>query len=577
MRIEEVHISNFCSCHAVSVQLSEFTPLIGYNNSGKSNILRAIAWLLKKSALPKHLFWDPAAPIVVEGLITNVNIASLPANQQAQIAPYIHNGSLRFRRRQDSPSSTAAQIRIEVLNPATGQWAANPTGLDTAIGVLFPEPIYIEAMEDAADDVSRFAAKNTIGLLLKYTISQLRDQNAQAMGVLETALQQVGNLLTGAQRLQELNHFEARASQAIAPFFPGLELKLKIASPDLDELVKSASIELSDGGAIRPFTSYGHGAQRSVHMALVKLLASYAHAQNGETVVLLIDEPELYLHPQAVEILRESLRTLSAQGFQVIFSTHSPLLIAGDDVLNTTIVFKDAATGTAARARLATAAQVLAGNPHQTAVTFSLQHSTYLLFSESVLIVEGKTERMVIPPAYKVVRGNTMGFNRACLVEASGSSSLLPMSQVLQAVGFAPKIVADLDFLFRDLRGGIVSANAPEVLACMAWLTQNTGLGFALDAKGLPTKRDAQGNFATVAPEAAYAMLASALPGEVSALVTAVRASGIWIWSKGSIEHHLGIQKNDAARIGFISQAQSTNSLAHAADAAELTSFLSWI
>ena len=81
-------------------------------------------------------------------------------------------------------------------------------------------------------------------------------------------------------------------------------------------------------GSPRPISSFGHGAQRSAHMALIKLLAdmtSVAGGNPGGTIVLLIDEPELCLHPQAVELLRESLLLLSTQNFQVIFSTHSPL------------------------------------------------------------------------------------------------------------------------------------------------------------------------------------------------------------------------------------------------------------
>ena len=69
MRLSEVVIQNFCSCEAVTVPLSDFNPIVGYNNSGKSNILRAINWLLKKSVLPSHMFNKADEAVIVEGVI----------------------------------------------------------------------------------------------------------------------------------------------------------------------------------------------------------------------------------------------------------------------------------------------------------------------------------------------------------------------------------------------------------------------------------------------------------------------------------------------------------------------------
>lgn len=579
MRLKRVFIQNYCSCQSLEVQLNAYSPFVGYNNSGKSNILRAISWLLKKSVLSEHAFWSAESPVIVEGSIDGVDLGLLPPNQQAQIARYLREGELRFRRRQEAPNVPAAQVRLEVFDPESGVWAANPTGLDTALGVLFPEPIYIEAMDDAVDDVAKFAAKNTIGLLLKYAMSEAARQTSQELTSLQTALTTVSGLLNGPQRIPELAVLEQNAGAAVGEFFPGLAVKLKIEPPPLDELVKSATVEFADGQRARPFTSFGHGAQRAVQMALVKLLATYVRSTaRRATVVLLIDEPELYLHPQAIEVLRESLRVLSNQNFQVIFTTHSPLLIASEDVLVAAVVVKDEALGTQVRKRLANAAEVLAGSPHQAGVLFSLQHSTYLLFSEKVVLVEGKTERMVLPSAYAVTRGHSLGLDKVCVVEASGSGSLEAMAEILRAVGFSPKYAADLDYLFRELpRHNIIDANSPEFQKCLAWLIANTQLGYCLDHSGLPARKDPAGNSARVGPEQAYSLLAQEVGAEIQALIAPLRNRGIWIWPRGSIEAHLGIGKTDQERLAFIEAARETGSLAHSADAQCLEDFFRWL
>ena len=582
MRIEPSTITNFCSCTTVTIPLNSFNPVIGYNNSGKSNILRAISWLLRKSVLQEHSFNDPTQPIFVEGTISNVSLAILPANQQQQVARFVSRGNLNIRRRQDAPGVPAAQVRIEVRDPATDEWVPNPVGLDNAIGVLFPDPLYIEAMDDAADDIGKFAAKNTIGLLLKYTVEQIRTNNAASLQTLLNDLQTLDSHLTGPRRLAELNSLENQASTEISEFFPGLGIHLDIQSPTLDELVKGATISLSDvGGHKRPFTSFGHGAQRTVQMALIKLLASQMNqrAANGATIVLLIDEPELYLHPQAIELLRDALETLSQGNFQVIFSTHSPLMLGNSHILNTSIIYRGANDETLTRTKLSTATSVIATHPHHASVVFSIQNSTYFLFSEKVLVVEGKTERMLLPEIYKTLSTRSISQDKTCIIEGSSSTSTWPITQVLQSVGYTPKAIVDLDYIFKIApSNGLIDASTQDFIDCKNWFAQNhQNIGFHLGTDGFPSKRGPNGTISSTSPEQAFERMAQAMTNQVSNLCHILRNNGIWAWSKGAIESHLGIQKNDPARMAFISTMATTGDVIHATHPADLQAFVHWL
>lgn len=560
----------------VELELGSYSPIVGYNNSGKSNILKAINWLLKKSTLPQSSFFDVTQMITVEGDISNVNIQLLPQNQQQAVQQYITNNILRFRRRQDSPQATAAQIKIDVYDFINNQWVANPAGLDNALAVLFPEPIYIEAMKDASEDISKFSAKNTIGLLLKYTLEQIRLNNAAALQSLQNALQTVGNHLTGQTRIHEFNAFETQASNAINNFFPGISLHLNLAAPDLDDLIKGATIELSENtGQVRSFSSYGHGAQRSVQMALIQLLATQAQniQINLPTVVLLIDEPELYLHPQAIEILRESLVSLSYQNFQIIFSTHSPLLVSSEKILHTTIVTKSQ-NQTATREKLSTATAILNNHQHQASTIFSLQHSTYLLFSENVFIVEGKTEKMLLPEIYKILKGRTIGQDKTCMIEAGGSDSVHPIMMVLEQVGYKPKAIVDLDYIFKKAPSEnlINTVTNQDYINCKTWFIQNQALhGYSLGTDGFPCRGGAI-NVAT-----AFERLAANYPVEIGRLASILIAKNIWVWSKGAIEAHLGIQKNDSDRMSFLQTAKANMNTNHARDGQSLIDLINWI
>lgn len=582
MRLEEVNIQNFCSCVSLTIPLNSFNPIIGYNNSGKSNILRAVNWLLRKSVLAVHVFHNPDQPVIVEGRIAGVDLNLLPPNQQAQVAPYVIGDVLCFRRRQDAPNVPAAQVRVEVFNPQTSQWVSNPTGLDNAIGVLFPDPLYIEAMDDAADDISRFSAKNTIGLLLKYAIERIRENNAIALQAVFADLQTLSAHLTGPARIPELENLETQARNEISEFFPDLGLHLEIQAPTFEDLIKGATISLSDPqGNQRPFTSFGHGAQRTVQMALIKLLAALVNPNGGQgsTTVLLIDEPELYLHPQAIERLRDSLELLSQQNFQVIFSSHSPLMLGTKHVLNTTMVYKNGTGETLARKKLTTAANTITAHSHHANVIFSIQNATYLLFSEKPLIVEGKTETMVVPVLYKASLGRSMAQDKACLIEGSSSSSVWPMMQILQEVGFVPKAVVDLDYVFKIApQNSHISLTDVDFLACKAWFANNYAVGgFFLGTDGFPSRKGPNGATSTLSPEEAFTLMALNMPHEVSNLATKLRKRNIWVWEKGAIEEYLGIQKNDVARMTFVTTTEINNNVAHAAHPHDLANFAAWL
>lgn len=575
MYLKQISIENFCSCMNLTVPLSDFTPIIGYNNAGKSNILRAILWLLRKSALPSSRFTDINRPVIISGVIANPAVAMLPQNQQTQIGRFVHNNTLQFRRIQDTPNVRATEIKLEVLDPSNGNWVANPTGIDNAISALFPEPIFIEAMDNASDDVSQFAAKNTIGLLLKNTMEQIRANNPQALTALTSALAAAANHLTGPQRIAEFALFEAAATTSLNDFFPGLSVHLSMQSPTLEDVVKTASIALSDAHGVKlGFNSYGHGTQRTVQMALVNLLANQLRsgAQGGSNTMLLIDEPELYLHPHAIELLRESLQMISQNQFQIVLTTHSPLII-GDRILDTAIATKDQQGHTNIRQKLASAAAALQNHPHHAAVVFSLQNSSFLLFSENVVIVEGKTEKMLVPEMYQVIRGKNLAKSKTCLIEVCGSNSIAPTKEILKSVGFNSKAIVDLDYLFRQAHNVINNfPNDPDFIACKNWFATNSqALGMSLAPDGFPQKNT------TFTAASAFETMAAAIPQEVGRLAAQLIPQGFWVWTLGAIEAHLGIAKNDSARLNFISQMKQTQNLNHATDIQGLTNCMNWL
>jgi putative ATP-dependent endonuclease of OLD family len=95
--LSEIKIRNFRSCAEVEIPLSRFTALVGYNNSGKSNILAAITWLLRRFTLGEADFFDPSKPVEIEATFSEIvqeDIDLLAEHQKKQIEPYVLNKTL---------------------------------------------------------------------------------------------------------------------------------------------------------------------------------------------------------------------------------------------------------------------------------------------------------------------------------------------------------------------------------------------------------------------------------------------------------------------------------------------------
>src|SRR6185312_11532811 len=344
-KITSISITNFKSIVSETFPLNDFTAIVGPNNAGKSNILHASKWLLRKSSLGAECFYDVANPIIVEGKIEGIDQAllqTLAANHRASISQYLDNETLFIRRVQNTPGDGVANIKLFVKDTAAqnpgDEWANNPAGIDNAITSIFPEPIFIGAMENSEEDVSKQKAGTTIGKLLAEIIEPIEQQHGATVN---QALQGLKDLLDadGLTRASELINFDHAVNPKIDGFFPNVSVKIHVPIPEIKEVFKQGTIKVYEPNFAtgREVGSLGHGAQRAIQMALIRYLADNkrATANQGARTLLLIDEPELYLHPQAIELVRESLKTLSQYGYQVLFTTHSPLMVTTDDILNT--------------------------------------------------------------------------------------------------------------------------------------------------------------------------------------------------------------------------------------------------
>ena len=546
-KLTDVSIKNFRSCINTELKLSGYTPLVGYNNAGKSNALSAIQWLLRKKTLDTKDFYDPTLSVEVHGTIEGICLSILnkmSPNHRASIENYIADDTLKIRRVQESPN-TKSEINVSVWDWNEKAWVPNPNGIDNALKSLLPEPIRIGAMENAAEDSAKAKSTTTIGKLLAEFLEPVKAAHeTELAGHLKEITRRISS--NGDMRFGELSEIDHNVNEKINDFFPGMSLKLHFDTPTFDELIKSGSIKVyenqNDG---RDFSSYGHGAQRSIQMALVQYLAEAKRGveKQQSTTLLLIDEPELYLHPFAVEHIRQALLALSENGYQVVISTHSAQMVTSDQAKTTLLIRKNNQRGTYARTRLSDAIQtIVPESTHQMEYLFSLSHSTQILFSEQVILTEGKTEHRLLPYLFEKVIGKTLGQEKLALVAQNGASNTGKSLKILGAMDLPAKAIVDLDYAFTGaVQAGFLEATDCDIAATKVILKRlEQQAKITLHEDGLPKKGQ-------VKSAKAFEILANEQDAKnyIKNIHDKLKCQGLWIWTKGAIEAHIGTKNKD--------------------------------
>lgn len=540
--VDRVCIRNLRACRDVELELTAFTPLVGVNNAGKTTILRAIAWALSPKRLPNDAYNDPEQPVEVSLRVVGISerlIDSIADEKHRKaIQPYCRDETLWI---QAKDSLGHSKVEKFVWDPdacadpsrVPAEWKKYPTGLPEAVAGLLPDALHIDATKDLNEDLGKAKAGTTIKGLLDEIMGPVLDHHAE----LQDAIATIRSVLDPGSKSRSplLTDFDRKATRALQDFFPGLGLHLNPASVELKEFFKAGDLMVRDRGSdeLRRFDQVGAGAQRSIQMALVRRLADLQRPARASPSrrLLLIDEPELFLHPQGVRYLRNALEKLSRGRFQVVFTTHSPLMLSPEAAGATVLVGKNE-DGTFARVPLKRAVEnVLAGNPHQARVLFELGSLSEIYFSDRVVLCEGKTDEALLP----ILEGKLPTGTSTAFVSLRGCNNTKGSLDVLKAMEVNACAIVDLDFGFGNNAGALlegakdIQAEARKILRRLASQT-----GVNVGANGFPQKGDR-----TLWP-------ALARDGEGSELVNRVHAAlrehRIWLWKSGCIEDVLGIQ-----------------------------------
>lgn len=185
--------------------------------------------------------------------------------------------------------------------------------------------------------------------------------------------------------------------------------------------------------------SAGHTTDAAVAEALVAVIESCCDdCVTGE--VLIVEEPELLLTPQAQRYLYRLLRRFADGGNQVIYSTRSPAFV--DAAHHEEIVRLDLRSR---RRTLRTTEPHTLSDPERVRLAAEFDHErSEMFFARIVVLVEGQTERLSLPFVFRTL-GHDPDAEGTAIVEVGGKSNLSLAARLLRQLGIPFVIVFDAD------------------------------------------------------------------------------------------------------------------------------------
>ena len=394
--------------------------------------------------------------------------AVFPAAYQPVIDALPNKGARPTIASKESLRAAVREQRPDLIVLGAAAWVPNPGGggnWKSNANSILPRPILVRAVQEASDETNAKDA-STYGKLINLIVERSLAQRPE-MAALQAALDNVLALFrpdpaNPQRQAQEVRDLQDRINQSLNEVVGGQAL-IRTEAPELRTMVlPSTSLVIRDAqaGIDTEVGHQGHGLQRTLVITLLQLLAD-AQAQGLQAAgagfqrgtILLIEEPELYLHPQMERLMRDVLHRLAAQpNTQVACCTHSPVFLDIANKYRAIVRMFKTAQGDAASHQVSqdlfTGAAYQADKQRlQTVARF---HPTVneLFFSKSVVLLE---EGSAIA-AFE--RGaDLMGFfqrhvrlrREVTLVDCNGKKNIPAFQRVLNAFSIPYRVVHDGD------------------------------------------------------------------------------------------------------------------------------------
>lgn len=522
MILRSVKIENYRSIKDETLHCDNLTALVGANGSGKSSFLRAIELFGSEKpglAIEDYYGRQTENPIRITATFTNLSDAATE-----QFGDYVLDGELAVtctlewndgrpkpayygtrlqnpdfarirgdetkdaKRKYEDLRQTDAYADLprcttkDAVKEAIRQWEKdNPDRCERRRDgegefmharkiQQFVQILYVPPVRDAAEDAQE-SRNSILSRLMDVAVNDSIAADEKLAEFKERARREYGEIMRGIGQRQ-LKHLGERMTKTVRSFVPGAKVSLSWGSTEL--LTESkAEIGLEEDGYTSTVDGAGHGLQRVLIMSMLQHLeeeqAGREEAGSGESpaLVILIDEPELYQHPNRQRHMSKVLNSLAGGGTrtvreaQIIYSTHSPHFVRIDRLDRVRMVRKVAdkrrgpKVSRVSRTNLPDVARELTKIPdHGTETAQDLAHHLRTImtpvmnegfFADVVVLVEGPADREALL-AVATSMGSPLESLGISVIPCGGKNNLARPAMIFRKLGIPLYVVWDEDF-----------------------------------------------------------------------------------------------------------------------------------
>lgn len=462
MQLTHFSVERYRSLTSLSeFKVSDLTVLVGPNNEGKSNVLRALncalnllkfyarrsvlgtlkqRTLIYKGYLPpyyRRYKWKDDYPIQYQksGKKDNSSVFVMTFTLNSEESQILINGTkiqYPFKQIPIKLQINKESVRISVLIPELFQHSGNKRIVSYVLKYIAQQIniCYIDAERTAE------LAKQSIEKLI-----DLRVEKLQSDPVILNLMEKMKSAFN-----QEMQEISKQVNHNLKMFIPSIKktdvLFLDEDDPPFASQYEQFNIDVDDG-ITTALSQKGSGVQSLVALFLANYVSNaIGHSDN---FILAVDEPESHLHPSAIHNVEKILKNISKNN-QVIISTHSPILVQTFDPHKNVIV-KDNRAKEASR--ISEIREILGSRP-----------ADNLINAELVLIVEGTSDENIfsylLSDASDYLREAIEG-KRLIVSSAGGTHNLDNYIRFMKNNLYAFHVLVDDDTAGKDIIRTLIS------------------------------------------------------------------------------------------------------------------------
>lgn len=422
MRIGKFSIKNFKAIapEETVFDLSEnIMVLIGENNVGKSSVLQALNLFFSgQKTVPQEQFCNCRTELenAISITVEFVDLSKRDKEQPA-VKPYISsdNGEEKWILRKSYYYSADGKAKCDYTAIVNSEEKKNPGGLTQNSDDLFTDEkmqkIFIPAVQDVSEIIDG-KKKSPFSQIFQLLLSQELKNTDEYIKLIE-ALKNYSKIFRKETKHKKVSEIEELISEKIRRIINASGL-IDVDLPSEEKFLPIPTLKTDDGREIPVApVNQGQGLQRCIIFALLELYAESVSSPDkevGVTNLLLIEEPEIYMHPQMEKKVADVLYDLANSGkVQIVCSTHSPVFIRIIEDANTLVrvlrdetnkfkiiqksgeIFNQTEDGKEQRRRLRM-------------ITEFDPSTNELFFARRIVLLEGDTEFAIFPLAADLLK-----------------------------------------------------------------------------------------------------------------------------------------------------------------------------